>query len=260
VGEIAVRVLLLVAVLAAPKPTTLLLDVPARKQHGKAPPAGWCGETAIQEALLHFGVWASQRIIHGAGNSVHPDLYSSEIPTALSQLGVGYVAYGPKAKGFAAYESFVRGALDSGDPVLAGVKILPTEHPAWGLDHFVLVVGHGDKGLLVNTTWGTRVWANDTTTKGISFKNAFYALRLTGVARSKGAFAARLTVLEETPSTVKLRVECAGKPGEVRVERRKHAWDVKPEWSQTVKAVDARVVTVVTVDAESQARFQCVGA
>ena len=37
----------------------LALAIPARKQHEDAPPSGWCGETAIQEGLLHLGVWAS---------------------------------------------------------------------------------------------------------------------------------------------------------------------------------------------------------
>ncbi len=50
--------------------------------------------------------------------------------------------------------------------MLAGVKVLPTQHPEWGLDHFVLVVGHGDQGLLVNTTWGDRRWVRDTDTPG----------------------------------------------------------------------------------------------
>lgn len=255
-GEVAVRALLLMAVLAAPKPTFVSLDIPARKQHANAPPSGWCGETAIQEGLLHLGVWASQRIIHDAGKSKHPDLYSDELPTALAQLGVTYATYAPKNKGFGAYEAFVRDAVNNGDPVLAGVKILPSEHPTWGLDHFVLVVGHGQQGLLANTTWGTRVWASETTTEGISFKNAFYALRLTGVVRSKGALPARLTVLEETLATVKLRIACVADKGDHRVERRHHAWDAKPEWTQAV----AGASVIVSIDAEREARFQCVAA
>ena len=160
---------------------TLVLPIPARDQAPEAPPEGWCGETAIQEGLLYRGVSISQRVINQAGKPVHPDLYSTEIPIALTKLGVRYTVYSPARGGFDAFSQWVRGALEEGDPVLAGVKILPTEHPNWGLDHFVLVVGYGPKGLLVNTTWGTRQWVSDTRSPGLSFANAFYAIRLRGV-------------------------------------------------------------------------------
>lgn len=173
------------------------LPIPDRKQHASSPPSGWCGETAIQEALLHFGVWASQKQIHAAGKSKHPDLYSDELPVALHGLGVKFTKYGSKTT----YEQFVRDAIDAGEPVLAGVKILPTEHPTWGLDHFVLVVGYGPSGFLTNTTWGKQQWVPPTATKGISFKGAFYGLRIHGTGP-------RLRVLSEMDKQVKLSVEC----------------------------------------------------
>lgn len=184
------------------------LPIPDRAQHPSSPPSGWCGETAIQEALLNLGVWASQRRIHAAGNSKHPDLYSDEIPVALTALGVSFTRYAPSKK--TSYEQFVRDAIDAGRPVLAGVKILPTEHPTWGLDHFVLVVGYGPAGLLVNTTWGKQQWVTETAQKGLSFKNAFYALAIHGSGP-------RLRVLEETAKQVRLSVECP-KPRVVVVE------------------------------------------
>lgn len=194
----------------------LVLPIPARAQAPGAPPSGWCGETAIQEALLHFGVWAPQRFINRAGRPVHPDLYSSEIPVALTELGARFVTY-RGARGFDAYAAWVRAALDAGDPVLAGLKILPTQHPEWGLDHFVLVIGHGRRGLLVNTTWGKREWVGDTSTPGLSFKNAFYGIRITGVTLPAGARAARVAVLEESSASVKLRVTCAAAAKDVVV-------------------------------------------
>lgn len=183
------------------------IAIPDRKQHAKSPPSGWCGETAIQEALLHFGVWASQQKIHDAGKSKHPDLYSDEIPTALKNLGVEFVSYAPNKK--QSFSEFAWAAMDEGDPVLAGVKLLPTEHPTWGLDHFVLMVGYGPKGWLVNTTWGRSEWVSQKAVNGISFKNAFYGLRL------RGPKSARLTVLEESDKLVKLLVVC---PSKTRIE------------------------------------------
>lgn len=218
--------LLVLGALATDASTTL--DIPARKQDLQSPRAGWCGETAIQEALLHLGIWAPQRFINLAGKPVHPDLYSNEIPVALTTLGVEFTVYAPTKGSFEAYERWVGDALDHDEPVLAGLKILPTAHPEWGLDHFVLVVGHGAEGLLVNTTWGTRQWVKDTITPGMSFKNAFYALRIRGLVPPRNAHPARLTVLGESSTLVTLRIECS-----------------EP------------VPRVVTVDANALAEFHC---
>ena len=114
------------------------LPIAARRHAPEAPPQGWCGETAIQEALLYFGVWAPQARINASAKPAHPDLYSNDVPVALAALGARFEAYRAGAE---PYVRFVRRAIDEGDPVIAGVKILPTEHPSWGLDHFVLVVG-----------------------------------------------------------------------------------------------------------------------
>src|SRR5688500_8707645 len=181
----------------------VVLPVPARSHAPEAPKEGWCGETAIQEGLLHFGVWAPQRANNKAGKPGHPDLYSPDIPVALEALGVRYSTYQPKTRCFTAYSDWIKKAIDDGVPVLAGVKILRTKHPEWGLDHFVTVVGYGEKGLLVNTTWGSRQWIDDKATTGLSFANAFYAIRFDGLSQVSGRTPARLTVLEETPEKVK---------------------------------------------------------
>lgn len=237
----------------------LTLPIPARAQARESPPSGWCGETAIQEGLLHLGVWAPQRVINRAGKPVHPDLYSPEIPVALTELGVRHAFYaGPR--GYEAFARWVRAALDEGDPVLAGVKILPTEHPEWGLDHFVLVVGHGAKGLLVNTTWGTRQWVGDTTTPGLSLQNAFYGVRLIGSWAPAGAVPARLTLVEESDARVTLRVSCAGlvRGASYRVERRSARGAAKADWSEEVTAEGDPIEREVTVEAARPSRFHCV--
>jgi len=155
-------------------------------------------------------MWAPQRAVNAAGHPAHPDLYSNDIPVALTNLGVRYTTYSAPARGFVPFARWIRESIDQGDPVVAGVKILPTEHPDWGLDHFVLVVGYGERGLLVNTTWGRREWVGDTTSPGLSFKDAFYANRLRGWSASAGA--ARITRADESGATVTLRVACAGAP------------------------------------------------
>lgn len=237
---------------------TLALPIPARSQAPESPSAGWCGETAIQEGLLHLGVWSPQRLINSAGRPVHPDLYSPDIPVALTELGVRHSFYaGPR--GFEPFAKWARAALAEGVPVLAGVKILPTAHPEWGLDHFVLVVGHGPKGLLVNTTWGTRQWVSDTTTSGLSLRNAFYGIRLGGLALPAGATPARLTLLDESPELVKLRVSCtpARAGARYRVERRSIRGNADPTWSEEVTADGGRIERELTVAAVEPARFDC---
>jgi hypothetical protein len=233
----------------------LVLPIPARTQAAESPSAGWCGETAIQEALLFLGVWASQRVVNRAGSPIHPDLYATELPQALTALGVHYTLYAPPQRGYAPFARWIEGALAQGDPVLAGAKLLPTQHPEWGLDHFVLVVGHGSPGLLVNTTWGGRAWVSDGATKGISFKNAFYAIRLTGRAVTRGASPARLRVEREDASGVKLAVSCPGVHGaaeDVRIEQHADKADGALAWS-TAGAVAER-----TISADHAAYFQCV--
>ncbi len=235
----------------------LVLPIPARKQAPESPPSGWCGETTIQEGLLHFGVWAPQALINAAGKPVHPDLYSNEMPVALSALGVSFTPFPANRPGYAAFLAWSKKALDAGDPVIGGVKILPTQHPEWDLDHFVTVIGYGERGLLVNTTWGTREWVADGG-DGLSFHRAAWGLRLRGVKLPEHAVAARLAVLEETADEVKLRATCRGLAdgARYRLERRKRAAD-SPEWSEELVADAGSVADEVTIAANHPARFDC---
>ena len=235
------------------------MPIPARDQSAEAPAEGWCGETAIQEGLLHLGVWAPQRHIYRAGRPRHPDLYWQEIPIALAELGVRHTFYPARARSFSAFAAWAKDALEEGDPVLAGVRILPTTHPGWDLDHFVLVVGHGEKGLLVNTTWGSRAWVADGE-EGLSFKDAVYGIRLRGLRLARNARPARLAVLEEDPDTVSVRASCVGLESgkSYRLERRRHVSDAKPGWSRTLVAESGRVEDVLTLEADVPAQLQCV--
>ncbi len=245
---------------AAAEPTPAL-PIPDRDQAVESPPEGWCGETAIQEGLLHLGVWAPQRLINRAGRPRHPDLYASDIPSVLAAFGVRHTFYTARTRSFSAFAAWARSALEEGDPVLAGVKILPTKHPEWDLDHFVLVVGHGAKGLLVNTTWGRRAWVADGD-EGLSFKNAVYGIRLRGLQLVAKARPARITVLGEGPATVSVRVSCSGleSGAAYQMERRSNVRDAESAWSKTLIAVSGRVEEALSLDAGVPAQFQCVPA
>lgn len=172
----------------APATQTTVLPIPARGQASESPPAGWCAETAIQEALLYYGVRASQAEINQAGRPSHPDLYWGDIPRALSQLGIvrrPWTGDGDQS----AFIGWVRTQIRSGNPVFAGVKLHPTEHPEWGLDHMVLIVGFRRDALLINTTWGRSEWRTHQQLAGragISLANTsgrFFAYAIEGVEK-----------------------------------------------------------------------------
>lgn len=238
----------------AATPGVVALPIPARAQAAESPPSGWCGETAIQEGLLHIGIWAPQRLVNRSGNPAHADLYSNEIPIALAAFGVKTTTY-RGGRGYDAFAKWVRAAVDAGDPVLAGVKLVPSEHPEWGLDHFVLAVGYGPEGVLVNTTWGRREWigrvdkkmeaaAKAQNTQRISLENAGYGIRLDGPTLPAGMTRARLTLLEEGPETMKLRVSCGPRSRAERIDT-------------TAEIVSKAGEGETTVAADRVARFGC---
>jgi hypothetical protein len=77
-----------------------------------------------------------------------------------------------------AFLAWVRERIRAGHPIIAGVKLYPTDFPQWGLDHIVLIVGfEADESLVINTTWGTRqtrtVAELTQTDEGISLANRY---------------------------------------------------------------------------------------
>jgi hypothetical protein len=196
----------------------VLINIPARRQAPGSPRAGWCGETAIQEALLYHGAYYPQRLINRAGKPSHPDLYASDIPRALIRLGVDFVRYSWAVKGFAKFHTWLVGQVGRGVPVLTGMKIHPTAHPTWGLDHFVLAVGYDVKSVTVNTTWGHRARRTlkqvTSEARGLSFRNRtdrYYGLGIRGFARrSPDARPVRLFVTRETAKRMWVQVKCEG--------------------------------------------------
>lgn len=243
---------------AVPAPPTILtpalavLPVAPRAQAKESPAEGFCGETAIQEGLLLLGVYASQSHVNRLGRPTHPDLYSHELPVALRALGVRFTVF--PGGGYRAFVAFSRAALARGKPVVAGVKILPTAHPEWGLDHFVLVVGEsgdGDGGLLVDTTWGTRETTSDKRTRGISLVNASYGLRLDTIDLPAGHTLAHLAITQETEREITLRASCS-EPA--RLEQRRALGEGAPAASVDV----GRDPVTVRVPRDGATYFRCV--
>ncbi len=198
------------------------LSIPPRGHAPGHPPQGWCGETAVQEALLFNGAYFPQRDINRAGLPRHADLYSHEIPVALKNLDVEFKRWPYGKRDLGRFISWVERNVRNGVPVLVGVKINPTKHKDWSLDHFVLAVGCDKDALTFNTTWARRERRTfkqlDSTQKGFSFKNrfnAYYGISISGLGRARAdSVPVRLFVQKETADTMDVIVKCEGlKPG-----------------------------------------------
>jgi hypothetical protein len=231
------------------------------------PPEGWCGEVAIQEALLYYGAYYPQEQINEAGRPVHPDLYSNEIPRALRALGVEYRMWpwGPAEPGD--FLQWVRNQIAAGSPVLAGVKIYPTNHEDWGLDHFVLAVGFEQDALVLNTTWGFRYTRTErqlrSTQEGFSFankSNSFYGISIKGPRRlDNGARPVRLFVQKETADRMAVVVKCEDlEPGvEYSLYRLSAAGEKDPKPQIAFKAKQRVHAVHDTIARESPAIYRC---
>ena len=196
-----------------------LLNIPDRKHASDRPKGvGWCGESAIQAALLFHGAYVPQKAINRAGKPGHADLYSNEIPPALRNLGMNIQIWPGATVKMPLFIQWLRGRIASGTPVLAGVKIYPTEHPQWGLDHFVLVVGLDDGAVILNTTWQRQETLTlnqmQSTRKGLAFKNrynSYYGIGIRGpAALGTGDARVRLFVQKEEGPKIAVLVKCEG--------------------------------------------------
>ncbi len=157
-------------------------------------------------------------MIHQAGSPKHPDLYSNELAIALRTLGARYEACSKEAYDVTEFIGWCRAQVQAGHPVIAGVKLNPTRHRDWSLDHFVLIKGSGPDSLTYNTTWkydasGTHEELSSTRS-AIAFKNPFDdydGIAVTGLeTRRPGDAAVRVFLRIPWKGQVDLKVKCEG--------------------------------------------------
>jgi hypothetical protein len=189
------------------------LEIPDVGQEKRRPNEGWCGESSIQMALAYCGAYASQKAINRAGKPKHPDLYSEDLPVAMSSLGLEYKQW--RGDGVQPFLKWVRDELAAGHPVLIAVKIYPTAHPDWNLDHFVLVTGCTKNALTLNDTWGNRESRSNaqlmSKEKGLSLinrQNTCYGYSILGWKSSSSLAGLKPTRIQihHTEKRVELRV------------------------------------------------------
>jgi hypothetical protein len=171
---------------------SVYLQIPDRSWSMDRPDksVGWCGETGIQMAMLYYGKYASQESINQAGRPDHPELYSYNIDIALKTLSISHITWNPSTGDIVEFIAWIKAQLHQGHPILCGVKIYPDEHPDWSLDHFVLVVGYDERGLIINTNvdmHGQQLISYEQLSsgqEGYSFQNKFnrfFARAITGI-------------------------------------------------------------------------------
>ena len=131
-------------------PGTVRLEIPDRGWASEAPKEGWCGEASIQMAALHFGAYVPQALINRLGRPKTPDLWEQDIPVALTALGLEFTTFSGHIE-IPAFLSWIASEVRQGHPVIIGVKIYPSAHPDWNVDHLVLVVGVTPDALIINT-------------------------------------------------------------------------------------------------------------
>jgi hypothetical protein len=160
-------------------------DIPDTGQEWRRPNSGWCGEASIQMALSYYGAYASQQAINRAGKPAQPDLYDTDLPVAMKAVGLEFKPW--VGTGLKPFFNWVRAELAAGHPVIMGMKINPTIHPDWRLDHFVLAVGSTEDALIYNTTWNRRETRSltllSTQGKGLSLANpdnTYFGCAITG--------------------------------------------------------------------------------
>ena len=196
-----------------PPTDSVELSIRDRDWDTTAPPEGWCGETCIQMAGLYYGVWIPQRVANEKGKPKTPDLWEHDVPVAMSALGVRFQT-APKEAGAAALLDWTVKALREGKPVILGVKLLPTKHPDWEVDHLVLAVGFSPEGLLLNTNLEgqQRVpWLGLLTKEGsrgfslVNDKGTAWGFAVEGVTGARAGV--RADVIYDLPEAVTLRFE-----------------------------------------------------
>ena len=195
----------------APPSDSVTLPIADRPWAEGAPPEGWCGEASLQMAALHFGVWVPQAEANRLGAPKTPDLWEHDVPTALTALGLEFER-GPTKHVDALYAWTVQ-QLRLGHPVILGLKFVDSSHPAWDVDHLVLVSAFTPDGLQLNTNQheadvraGWQALASPEGVRGYTLRNASGVLWAFAVRGSRHGRGVRAEVLDESGEAVRLKL------------------------------------------------------
>jgi hypothetical protein len=165
--------------------------------------------------MMFHGAYVPQRSINRAGSPAHPDLYARDVPVALRTLGMS-IQFARRGVDIPQFIAWIRREIRIGRPVLVGMKIHPTRHDNWILDHFTLASGYTRDALVINTTYGKQQTLSharlSSMKKGLSFKNRFnryYGISIHGPAGcGEDAPRVRIFARKETRGRIHAIVSC----------------------------------------------------
>jgi hypothetical protein len=196
-----------------PPTDSLLMPIADRPWAPGAPAEGWCGETSIQMAALHFGAWLPQRLVNARAKPPHVDLWETDMARAMTAVGVTFETWPGSGRSDSELLTWILGQLRQGYPVIVAVKLLPDQHPGHEIDHLMLAVGFTPTALVFNTNLeqgqAPVPFAAILAKKGVlltTHSQRQYAWAVTGLERASGV---SLRVVDESPQTVGLAVTSA---------------------------------------------------
>jgi hypothetical protein len=262
------------------------LHIPDRRWVPEAPKEGWCGETSIQMAALHFGAYLPQSMINAAGNPGHPDLWEYDISAALDALSLSYEQWAPPVQRPSPLDApdafknitvatfrkdipllirWIKYQVSEGYPVVIGTKIYPTDNPEWIVDHIMLVEGYTKNGLIIDTNSDDgqvvsteKELASQKNYSFVNYANKYYAFAVKGFSDAPvDSLPVTLSIPKETRHSLSLNVTIESlKPGSTYTLLRD---DLRGKVTSETFTANKRTKTIQTdVGAKEAAKFTCV--
>lgn len=269
---------------ARPSVTQYRMPIPDRRDVKEAPKEGWCGETSIQMAALHYGAYLPQGLIHDVGKPDHVDLWEYNLPPAMEALSLEYEQWQPAQvrpsptdspdaarsiekstfrKDIPILIRWIKYEISQGYPVLIGTKIYPTDYPEAVVDHIMLAVGFTKRGLILNTnSYEHQLEVSDRSLvrqhgySFVNYANTYFAFAVKGFRLPPQAAPVSLKVTKETKDTVSLNIKIRSlTPGVSYTLTRDDLHGTVT--TQTFTATSARHLVSTTVEANTAAKFTC---
>jgi len=137
----------------------VILDIPPREQwcwSDQCPGVGYCGETGLQSAALHFGSWVSQEIVRNSDGPCSNKLSGQcqllvgvNDVTSATNLKLKYTTWNSNLSTpqSTAFLSWIKSSLDLGYPIVAGFYAVGGTDSDY--DHIMIIIGYD------STTSGT---------------------------------------------------------------------------------------------------------
>ena len=103
---------------------------------------GSCGEACVFSITEYLEQNISQKKINQLATKQNRGMYSNELIEVLKKLNIKFKNISFNSSKRTQFIDKIINKLNSGNPIILGVKIYPDENPKWVCDHFILLVGY----------------------------------------------------------------------------------------------------------------------